>query len=69
MIQFTWDENKQQSNLSKHGFDFVDASQVFEGATFTFEDERYAYGEQRFMTYTGTIAQASGGDCPYRSWG
>ncbi|MHC5720116.1 MAG: BrnT family toxin, partial [Nostoc sp.] len=49
-MQFTWDENKRQSNLGKHGFDFVDASQVFEGATFTFEDERYAYGEQRFIT-------------------
>ncbi|MEH1998759.1 MAG: BrnT family toxin [Nostoc sp.] len=49
-MQFTWDENKRQSNLGKHGFDFVDASQVFEGATFTFEDERYAYGEQHFIT-------------------
>ncbi|MEH1911380.1 BrnT family toxin [Nostoc sp.] len=49
-MQFTGDENKRQSNLGKHGFDFVDASQVFEGATFTFEDERYAYGEQRFIT-------------------
>jgi uncharacterized DUF497 family protein len=49
-VRLTWDENKRQSNLGKHGFDFVDASQVFEGATFTFEDDRYAYGEQRFIT-------------------
>ncbi|NJK30453.1 MAG: BrnT family toxin [Acaryochloris sp. SU_5_25] len=28
----------------------MDASQVFEGATFTFEDDRYDYGEQRFIT-------------------
>ena len=49
-MQFAWDENKRQSNLGKHGFDFVDAFQVFEGATLTFEDERYAYGEQRFIT-------------------
>jgi uncharacterized protein len=49
-MHFTWDENKRQSNLSKHGFDFVDASQVFEGATLTFEDNRYGYGEQRFIT-------------------
>ena len=47
---FTWDENKRQSNLGKHGLDFVDAFQVFEGATFTFEDNRYGYGEQRFIT-------------------
>jgi uncharacterized protein len=49
-MRFTWDENKRQSNLDKHGFDFLDASQVFKGATFTFEDERYAYREQRFIT-------------------
>ena len=23
---------------------------MFEGATFTFEDDRFAYGEQRFIT-------------------
>ncbi|WP_238393426.1 BrnT family toxin [Myxacorys almedinensis] len=49
-MQFTWDENKRQSNLVKHGFDFVDASQVFAGATLTFADDRFAYGEQRFIT-------------------
>ncbi|MBD2436740.1 BrnT family toxin [Nostoc sp. FACHB-110] len=49
-MRFIWDENKRQSNISKHGFDFVDAYIVFEGAIFTFEDERYAYGEQRFIT-------------------
>jgi uncharacterized DUF497 family protein len=37
-------------NLVKHGFDFIDASQVFEGATLTFEDDHFAYGEQRFIT-------------------
>jgi uncharacterized protein len=50
-MEFAWDENKRQSNLVKHGFDFVDASDVFEGATLTFEDERFVYGEQRFITY------------------
>ncbi|MEH2044316.1 BrnT family toxin [Nostoc sp.] len=68
MMQFTWDENKQQLNLDKHGFDFVDASQIFEGATFTFEDERYAYGEQRFITL-GVLHRRVVVNCPYRSWG
>ncbi|MEL6899547.1 MAG: BrnT family toxin [Cyanobacteria bacterium J06606_4] len=36
--------------MTKHGFDFLDASQVFEGPTLTFEDDRFAYGEQRFIT-------------------
>ena len=30
--------------------DFVDAPGVFEAPTFTFEDDRFAYGEQRFVT-------------------
>ena len=36
--------------LQKHGFDFADAEQVFEGVTYTFEDDRLAYREQRFVT-------------------
>ncbi len=47
---FTWDENKRRSNIAKHGFDFNDAQFVFAGLTFTFEDDRDNYGEQRFIT-------------------
>jgi uncharacterized DUF497 family protein len=49
-MQFSWDEAKRQANLCKHGLDFVDASSVFEGATFTFEDDRFDNGEQRYIT-------------------
>lgn len=49
-MRFTWDERKRRSNLRDHGFDFRDAPRVFEGPTFTFEDERFAYAEQRLMT-------------------
>jgi uncharacterized protein len=49
-MQFTWDDNKRRSNLSKHGFDFADASIVFERVTFTYEDTRFIYGEQRWIT-------------------
>jgi hypothetical protein len=49
-MHFTWDEIKRQTNLHQHGFDFAEASRVFEGPTFTFEDDRFAYGEQRFIT-------------------
>ena len=45
-----WDQRKRQSNLKKNGFDFADADQVFDGVTFTYEDDRIAYGEQRFVT-------------------
>lgn len=49
MMQFTWDEQKRQSNLAKHGLDFMDAHKVFAGAIILFEDNRFAYGEKRMV--------------------
>lgn len=49
-MRFTWDEKKRTSNLQDHGLDFVDAQEVFAGLTFTFEDSRFSYSEQRFVT-------------------
>jgi len=49
-MRFTWSERKRSINLKEHGLDFVDAPRVFEGLTYTYEDERFAYGEQRFVT-------------------
>lgn len=49
-MRFSWDEKKRRSNLKDHGLDFIDAPRVFEGPTFTFEDDRFAYGEPRFVT-------------------
>lgn len=46
----TWDEPKRRRNLRKHGFDFVDAEQVFEGVMYTYEDDRLRYDEQRFVS-------------------
>ncbi len=45
-----WDERKRRTNLKKHGFDFVDAEEVFQGVTYTYEDDRFSYAEQRFVT-------------------
>lgn len=50
IMRFTWHEPKRQSNLKKHGVDFVDAENIFSGPTFTFEDKRKNYGEQRWVT-------------------
>lgn len=33
-VKFTWHENKRKANLSKHGFDFVDAEQRFNSTGF-----------------------------------
>jgi uncharacterized protein len=49
-MEFAWSKAKRTANLKVHGLDFVDAPRVFEGLTFTFEDDRFSYGEQRFVT-------------------
>jgi uncharacterized DUF497 family protein len=49
-MKFAWDEVKRRINLKKHGLDFTDAGKVFAGITRTFEDSRFEYGEQRFIT-------------------
>jgi uncharacterized DUF497 family protein len=49
-MRFTWRESKRKTNLKDHSLDFVDAAQVFDGPTYTFEDDRFAYGEQRLVT-------------------
>ncbi len=48
--EFTWSEAKRTANIKTHGLDFVDAPRVSEGATYSFEDARFSYGEQRFVT-------------------
>jgi uncharacterized DUF497 family protein len=49
-IQFTWYELKRLRNLSDHGLNFADTPAVFEGKTVTYEDDRFDYGEDRFVT-------------------
>jgi uncharacterized DUF497 family protein len=49
-MRFVWDERKRRSNLRTHGLDFRDAPTVFDGPTYTIEDDRFGYDEQRFMT-------------------
>ena len=49
-MHFEWDEFKRQSNIQKHGIDFADAELVFNGVTLTIQDNRFDYGEQRYVT-------------------
>lgn len=49
-MEFAWSERKRALNLKQHGLDFVDAIAVFEGLTLTYEDDRFSYQEQRFVT-------------------
>jgi uncharacterized DUF497 family protein len=50
-MRFTFDPAKRARNLKKHGFDLADARPVIEsGKTVTFEDRRFDYREERFVT-------------------
>ena len=50
-MEFDWDEAKRQVNLRDHGIDFVCIETVFEGETVTIVDDRFDYGEQRFVPF------------------
>ena len=50
-MEFEWDESKRISNLRKHGVDFTDVPAVFVGTIVTIEDDRFDYGEERFVTF------------------
>ena len=49
-MRYTWSEFKRRRNLKDHNLDFTDAPEVFTGVTYTFEDDRLDYPEQRFVT-------------------
>lgn len=47
---YEWDEEKNKKNREKHGVDFEDAQYVFSGETISFDDDRFDYGEERWIT-------------------
>jgi uncharacterized DUF497 family protein len=49
-MQYEWDGQKRLSNARKHGIDFRDAVEIFEGDKVLMEDERFTYGERRFVS-------------------
>ena len=50
-MNFEWDDIKRKSNIEKHGIDFIDAPIIFDSYTLTIEDDRYDYGEERFVSF------------------
>jgi uncharacterized DUF497 family protein len=46
-MRYSWDEDKNQSNLRRHGIAFEDAVRIFEGPTVERVDNRCNYGEIR----------------------
>ena len=49
-MRFEWHEEKRRINRQKHGIDFQDAIEVFEGDTVMMEDDRFDHGERRFVS-------------------
>ncbi len=49
-MTYEWDGAENRSNVAKHGLDFEDAELVFTAPRVTFVDNRFDYGEERFVT-------------------
>ena len=49
-MRYEWDEAKRQSNIQKHGIDFIGIEKVFAGETITILDDRFDYGQTRVIT-------------------
>ena len=46
-MRYSWDDEKNRSNLQRHGITFEDAVRIFEGPTVEKVDDRFDYGEIR----------------------
>ncbi len=46
---FEWDEAKSRLNRSKHRVDFATACRIFDGPILEWSDDRYSYGEARWL--------------------
>lgn len=52
-MEFEWDENKNKTNIKKHGIDFKDAPAIWKGGLLEIGRNR-AHGEER-ITVVGTL--------------
>ena len=48
-MKYAWDEAKNELNIRKHGLDFADVHEVFDGPVVEKLDERFDYGEERWI--------------------
>jgi uncharacterized protein len=49
-VRFEWNEEKNRSNLLKHGIGFAAATRVFEDPDYVMEQDREVDGEERWQT-------------------
>lgn len=50
-MKIVFDPVKRDATLKERKLDFEDAKLVFAGLTYTFEDDRFDYGETRWVTF------------------
>lgn len=50
-MKISFDPAKRDKTLRERSLDFVEADQVFAGLQYTFQDDRFDYGERRWITY------------------
>jgi len=48
-MQFDWDEAKNLENIRKHQIDFADVPEMFESPMLIEVDDRFDYGEDRWV--------------------
>ena len=48
-IAFEWYERKRRINVKKHGIDFIDVPEMFDDDVIIIPDERFEYGEHRYI--------------------
>lgn len=48
-MRYEWDENERKTNIQQHGIDFADVIRIFAGPTVEMLDDRFDYGETRFI--------------------
>ncbi len=51
MVKFEWDEAKRLANIRRHGIDFADVYQLFDFDRFLLQDDRFDYGEERWISF------------------
>lgn len=50
-MELSFDEAKRQATLDNRGLDFARANEIFDGAEYTWIDDRFDYGEVRYNTF------------------
>ena len=48
-MDFEWDETKRLANLEKHGIDFLDAMEMWQGNVFEVLSPQTGHGETRYL--------------------